>query len=227
MRWLSVLSGDCARGGIGAPPIVTVEIDETSVQLRLAAPRPDAPVGWSVSPDGASWTRRVGKLADVAGSSVPRGLTAIGLRDRPTMLVDLTASGTVIALEGDAPEQLEVAHRWIDERSRAFWSRGFPLVLVDLPELATTATVANTPRQLANVVAMGGEGMALMREAPSGHEGSELAATLLSPGCRWAVVVLGAAPARWTFRAGPNGTVTSDVFPTRALEPTTTAGARR
>ena len=227
MRWLSALSTDCARHGMSPPPIVTVDIDETSVRLRLAAPRPEAPDAWSVSPDGATWTRRVGKLADVTSGTVPRGLTAVGLLDRPRMLVDLTASGTVISLDGEAADRLEVAHRWVDERSRATWSRGFPVVLVDLPELATATTVANTSRQLANVVAMGGEGMALLREAPSGQEGADLAATLLSPACRWAIVVLGTAQARWTFRATATGSVTSDVFPARSLEPPIATGARR
>jgi hypothetical protein len=159
---------------------------------------------------------------------VPRGLTVLGLRGRPAMLVDLSRAAGLIALKGEPAHRFEVAHRWLDERARASWSRAFPVTLVDLPQLAIDTTVASTLRQVANVVEIGGEGFTVLRELPTGRDRDRLLAALAVPGCRWTIVVLGETEARWSFHAEVDGSVTSDVFPSEPLaEASASAGASR
>ena len=225
-RWLGTLAAECAGRGIPLPAVLTVEVGTASVRLQLAAARPLAPAPWLSSHHDTVWTRRIETTDAAPGGQVPRGLTAVGLVDRRTMLVDLTASGAPIALLGDEVDRLEVARRWVDERSRAPWSRGFPIVLVDLAELATDNTVEYSERQLSRLVAMGGEGFAILREAPTGQAGRAMLEALRAPGCRWCVVILGAAPAHWTFRARPDGAVTCEVFPAPSAVPDA-IGAKR
>jgi len=249
-RWLGALAAECELEGIPLPPIITVEIitvrnitvesikAETaaldaaasepsveSVRLRLAAPRHEAPAKWVVSPDATVWTRGTDGLAASSRGRVPHGLVAVGLRDLPTMLVDL--SGGLVSLRGEPADRIEVAHRWVDERARASWSRGLPVTLVDLSELATETTLSNTARQVADVVERGGEGFAVFRELASGAERTRLVAAVEAPGCRWIVVVLGESEARWCFDALSDGSVTSDTFPSAPAADPVLAGAAR
>ena len=206
------------------PPLAAVEFDEAAVHLRLTSPHPDAPPPWQVGADGARWMRTIDATPASRGGGVPSGLTAVGLHGRRRTLVDLTESGTLVALVGAQKDRLEVAHRWIDERSQAPWSRGLPVMLVDLPELATDATRPCSGSQLNSMVVAGGEGIAFLRDAPGGAAHDDLATALRAPGCRWAVVVLGAARARWIFVARPDGAVTCEAFPARPVDDSVLAG---
>jgi hypothetical protein len=226
-RILGALAEDCARESTAVPVIIAVTMGETSVVLRLAAPHPDPPAPWTSSPDATRWMLADRDLPDpTAGMTVSSGLIAVGLAGRPTTLVDLVRARGVIRLDGDHAARIEVAHRFIDEYTRAPWSRGRRIGLVGLPVLSTEATVDLSVADVVVAIEEGSAGLALVAEFSggendvNGEDAADLRRALDSPDCRWAVVALaGAGPARWTFTAALDGTATSDVFPISAGPP--------
>lgn len=222
---LGALAVACARESVVPPVIIAVTMGETSVVLRLAAPHADPPTPWTALPDARRWMRADG--AEIAASEAaglrsigPGGLVAVGLSGRPGTLVDLSRARGIIALEGDRAARAEVAHRWIDEYTRAPWSKDRTVGLVGLRQLSTEGTVDLTVRDVVAAIASGSAGLALLAEFPPGEDGADLRRALESLACRWTVVTLGGTgPARWTFTAATDGTVTSEIFPADAAPP--------
>ena len=218
-RLLGALVALCAEHEASYPAIISLQHVNGYVRLQLATPAQNAPAPWVASADGCSWHRhderfKVSTRPDSSGLAPSSGLVAIGLADRPTMLVDLVRARGLVGLDGQRAARLEIAYRWMDEYSRAPWSRVRIVALVDLPELSSAVTVTMTIRNLITAIESGSPGLAFVRTLPAGMDGIDLRRALKSPAGCWAVVVLDDTEfARWTFLAAANGSVTSDVFP--------------
>lgn len=219
---LGDLAGELSRHGRTAPGIVLVTVDAESIRLRLSSPCAEPPTPWLASANDTIWSRLIVGIRPstpaVPSSHGITGLMTVSRADGVATLIDFSEANGLVGVDGDRLDLLATADRWVEDFSRNPWSRGLPILLVGRDEIPVDGTVsAVTSDELVQAVARGGSGLAFVDEPLPSPVGDRLRRALEFPGCRWAVVVLtGTDVARWRFTVGPDGSVTSDVFPSGA-----------
>ena len=154
---LRTLADSCARAGIDVPEIPVVTVDGEDVELRLSAPRHDAPAPWTSLDDGARWTLRRGHVPRGrigAEAALPR-LVSIGrdLADRD-VLIDLAAAGGPVCVHGDPLTAEHVVRALAVELVTNPWSGGMHVTAVDLPAtLGVVACLLDVPQDPADPLA--------------------------------------------------------------------------
>ena len=154
---LRTLADSCARAGIEVPEIPVVTVDDEDVELRLSAPRHDAPAPWTSLDDGARWTLRRGhepRGRIGAEAALPR-LVSIGrdLANRD-VLIDLAAAGGPVCVYGDPLTAEHVVRALAVELVTNPWSGGMHVTAVDLPaSLGVVACLLDVPQDPADPLA--------------------------------------------------------------------------
>ncbi|ACU77033.1 hypothetical protein Caci_8210 [Catenulispora acidiphila DSM 44928] len=146
---LRELSASLATAGRPLPPVQLANLTESGLELRLAEPGPAAPQPWHTRPDGLAWwvaRTDVGsvakRVAEAAVAPCPGLVTvgAIGPDAATRVLLDLEASGGVIAVGGDDAMRRAVLAAMAVELLTNTWSDKMTVTLVgfagDLSSLA-------------------------------------------------------------------------------------------
>ncbi len=135
-RALRDLMAACREASAPLPPVYAVQLDDSSVTLRLAPATP-GPVGeWHTSDDGATWVRDhfepTEQLAD-EHSPYP-ALVSLGVDDDGAdVLIDLESAGGVIAIDGDPSVASEVAAAIALQSGTASWATDMRVTATGLP----------------------------------------------------------------------------------------------
>ena len=135
-RALRDLMAACREASAPLPPVYAVQLDDSSVTLRLAPATP-GPVGeWHTSDDGATWVRDhfepTEQLAD-EHSPYP-ALVSLGVDDDGAdVLVDLESAGGVVAIDGDPSVASEVAAAIALQSGTASWATDMRVTATGLP----------------------------------------------------------------------------------------------
>ena len=135
-RALRDLMAACREASAPLPPVYAVQLDDTSVTLRLAPAAP-APVGeWHTSDDGATWVRdHFDATQPMADEQSPYpALVSLGVDDDGAdILVDLESAGGVVAIDGDPSVASEVAAAIALQSGTASWATDMRVTASGLP----------------------------------------------------------------------------------------------
>jgi hypothetical protein len=140
-RALRGLSATCRAEQRPLPPVFAVSVDDTTVDLRLAPARTDAPAPWTPVEEGRVWRLAADaeEPAELGHAPYP-GLVCLGRKlDGTDVLVDLESVGGAVAVTGDDTTSREVVSAlavqlatapWTDEQR--VYGHGLSEVLADL-----------------------------------------------------------------------------------------------
>ncbi|MFL6114611.1 MAG: BTAD domain-containing putative transcriptional regulator [Catenulispora sp.] len=129
------------------PPVHAANLTESGLELLMSAPAPDAPRPWRTRPDERGWfvpRTDVGRLAESAAEAAVApfpGLVTAGVtgpEGKKRVLVDLEASGGVIAFGGDAAMRRAVLAAMAVELLTNTWSDRMTVTLVGFAGDLTT-----------------------------------------------------------------------------------------
>lgn len=123
-RALRGLSAACRDQRIPLPQAYAAQVDDTSVELRVAPPMPNAPAPWSVADGGRRW--RLDRASDHgldAGHAPYPGLICIGRADDGAdILIDLESVGGIISVGGAPTVANEVVSAIAVQLATAPWT---------------------------------------------------------------------------------------------------------
>ncbi|MBW8803418.1 MAG: hypothetical protein JF587_06105 [Catenulisporales bacterium] len=146
-RALRELSAALHAAGRSLPPVQAANLTGSGLELLMSAPAPDAPRPWRTRPDERGWfvpRTDVGRLAEDAVEAAVApfpGLVTAGMtgpEGRTRALVDLEASGGVIAFGGDVPMRRAVLAAMAVELLTNTWSDRMTVTLVGFAGDLTT-----------------------------------------------------------------------------------------
>lgn len=123
-RALRGLSATCRAEQRQLPPVFAVQVDDDTIDLRLAPARPDAPAPWTPVDEGRTW--RLGRDAEEPvelGHAPFPGLVCLGRTMEGTdVLVDLESVGGVVAVTGHETTATEVVSALAVQLATAPWT---------------------------------------------------------------------------------------------------------
>jgi hypothetical protein len=210
---LKVLTAACDAEAIRFPGIYLLTVDSSSIHVFLSTPSAKVPSGWTVSPDGRTWSA---SLAYLQGQPVPEvsnaqfsRLATLGTTEAGRVLLDFQHANGPISVEGPSSAVSDVVEGWLSEFSGNPWS-GSPQI-VRLGERGSAHQ--ETLEGFLTHVDRAEEGIVVLDTPPSRSQGEALRELYSAPGLGWTFIVKGAyAGASWTFTAR-DGVLTSGLVP--------------
>jgi hypothetical protein len=210
---LKVLTAACDAEAIRFPGIYLLTVDSSSIHVLLSTPSAKVPSGWTVSPDGRTWSA---SLAYLQGQPVPEvsnaqfsRLATLGTTEAGRVLLDFQHANGPISVEGPSSAVTDVVEGWLSEFSGNPWS-GSPQI-VRLGERGSAHQ--ETLEGFLTHVDRAEEGIVVLDTPPSRSQGEALRELYSAPGLGWTFIVKGAyAGASWTFTAR-DGVLTSGLVP--------------
>ncbi|MET1038995.1 MAG: hypothetical protein ABW075_12025 [Aeromicrobium sp.] len=133
---LRELTGQCRRAGVNPPPAYSAIVDDVSVELVLAPPRPEAVEGWEALDSGRRWRSTASVDGPRSSDAVPYpALVALGIDpDGRDVLVDLESAGGIVAVTGDPGVAEQVAAAIAVQAATAPWADVVRVTASELPE---------------------------------------------------------------------------------------------
>jgi hypothetical protein len=210
---LTILTSACDAEQIRFPGLYTVTADALSIHVLLSTPSAKAPLGWTASPDGRTWSA---SLAGLQTQRVPEatnerfaGLAALGTTEAGLLLLDFANAHGPISIEGPSSAVAAVVDGWLTELTGNPWSGAPQVVRLGAPGTAQSQTLEEFIARLDGAA----RGIAVLDDPPSPSEGEALSALFAGPDFRWIFIVKGAVTgASWKFTAR-DGLLTSGFLP--------------
>jgi len=130
------LTGRCRRAGVNPPPAYSAVVDDESVELMVAPPRPEAVEGWEALEGGRRWRTTATVEGPRSTEAVPYpAMVALGIDpDGRDVLVDLESAGGIVAVTGDPGVAEQVAAAVAVQAATAPWADVVRVTASDLPE---------------------------------------------------------------------------------------------
>ncbi|MET0449461.1 MAG: bacterial transcriptional activator domain-containing protein, partial [Aeromicrobium sp.] len=130
------LTGRCRMAGVNPPPAYSAIVDDVSVELVLAPPRPEAVEGWEALDGGRRWRTTAAVDGPRSNDAVPYpALVALGIdTDGRDVLVDLESAGGIVAVTGDPGVAEQVAAAIAVQAATAPWADVVRVTASDLPD---------------------------------------------------------------------------------------------
>ncbi|MET0931439.1 MAG: hypothetical protein ABWX74_18105, partial [Aeromicrobium sp.] len=130
------LTGRCRMAGVNPPPAYSAIVDDVSVELVLAPPRPEAVEGWEALEGGRRWRTTAAVDGPRSNDAVPYpALVALGIdTDGRDVLVDLESAGGIVAVTGDPGVAEQVAAAIAVQAATAPWADVVRVTASDLPD---------------------------------------------------------------------------------------------
>ncbi|MDI6105617.1 hypothetical protein QLQ12_44260 [Actinoplanes sp. NEAU-A12] len=214
-RALRVVATACHEAGRPMPLLYAVMVDVDRMVLRLAVSDDRPPAPWSVAENGRAWESSLRDLqaapVDLAVPLPALHLVTLGTADRTRVLLDLGQCHGLISLTGDKAATRALALMWAAELATNSWSAQSDVLAVGMGGAPATGgdriRFLDGARAALDHISGSGVPSALFLAAPpSGRDAAVLKATIASPECGLAAVVIGSVPdARWTFTLHPDG----------------------
>lgn len=130
------LTGRCRMAGVNPPPAYSAIVDDVSVELVLAPPRPEAVDGWEALEGGRRWRTTAAVDGPRSNDAVPYpALVSLGIDpEGRDVLVDLESAGGIVAVTGDPGIAEQVAAAIAVQAATAPWADVVRVTASDLPE---------------------------------------------------------------------------------------------
>lgn len=130
------LTGRCRTAGVNPPPAYSAVVDDTSVELMIAPPRPEAVAGWEALDSGRRWRSTAAVDGPRPTDAVPYpAMVALGVDPQGRdVLIDLESAGGIVAVTGDPGVAEQVAAAVAVQAATAPWADVVRVTASDLPE---------------------------------------------------------------------------------------------